>query len=168
MRCAVFRLLKTIEHLPVVILKHFDPVALVLVRCFVTIDLILCVLYASFKLLLLVVELVLEGQEMLVERNAVAEERFIATGLILLVHLLIFEQLDLALHSCDLLVQVEDDVLMDSVLLRVLLVPACRLFDLVGCLLQVRVTLKLLVNDGACGTRVDIEVGRAEFDVSGG
>ena len=105
---------------------------------------------------------------MLVEWNAVAQERFIATGLVLLIDLLIFEQLDLALHRGDLLVQVQDDVLMDGVLLRVFLVPARRLFYLVSGLLQVRVTLKLLVNDGACGSRVDIEVGRAEFDVSGG
>ena len=104
MRCTVLSFLKSIEHFSVVVLKHFDSVTLVLVRCLVAINLILSVLYASFELLLLVVELVLEGQEMLVEGDAVAEERFIATGLVLLVDLLIFEQLDLALHSGDLLV----------------------------------------------------------------
>ena len=63
--------------------------------------------------------------------------------------------------------QVKDDVLMDGVFLRVLLVPACSLLDLVSCLLQVRVTLKLFIDDGASGTGIDIEVGSAKLDISG-
>ena len=48
---------------------------------------------------------------MLVQRDTVAEERFIATGFVLLVNLLVLEQLDLSLHDGDLTLEVVDDVL---------------------------------------------------------
>lgn len=46
---------------------------------------------------------------MLVERDSVTKERFIATGFVLLVDLLVLEELDLLLHGGDLTLQVVDD-----------------------------------------------------------
>ena len=69
--------------------------ALVLIVGLVTLDLRLSVLNAALHLFLLIVELVLEGQEVLIKRDAVSEERLVPAGLVLLVDFLILEQLDL-------------------------------------------------------------------------
>ena len=79
------------------------------------------VLDACLEFLLLVVELVLKRQEMLIEWDSISEKRFIATSLVLLVHFLILQELDLGLHGGDLLMEVEDDVVVDHVGLASLL-----------------------------------------------
>ena len=60
------------------------------------------------KLSLFVVVLVFESQEVLIERDTISKQRFIAGRLIFLVNLPILELLDLQLHSRDLLLQVVD------------------------------------------------------------
>ena len=51
---------------------------------------------------MLIIELVLKSQEVLIKRDSIAEKRFIAACLVLLVDLLVLEQLDFGLHDCDL------------------------------------------------------------------
>lgn len=120
---ALLGVFEALQNFPVVVLHHFNPVALVLVRSFVAFDLLFLVSDSSFELFLLIVELVLKSEEMLIERDAIPQKRFIATCLILLVHLLSLEQLDLSLHSGDLSLQVQDDLVVDSIGLLVLLSP---------------------------------------------
>lgn len=68
--------------------------ALVLIVGLITLNFVLGLLDSCLELLLLVVKLVLQGQEVLIQRNTVAKERFIATCLVLLVNLLVLQQLD--------------------------------------------------------------------------
>ena len=140
--------------------------SLALIAGLISLDLILGILDASLQLFLLIVKLVLQGQEMLIQRNAIAQKRFIAASLILLIDLLVLEHLDLILHSGDLPVQVQDDILMNGVSLLILLLPGGQLLDLVGSLSQVRVALILLVDDGAAGARIHIEVVSGELDIA--
>ena len=86
----------------------------VIVRGFITLDFALSSSDSLLEVFLLVVEFVLQGQEMLVKRDAVTQERFIARGLVLLIDFTVLEQLDLLLHGGDLLVKIEDDILMDG------------------------------------------------------
>ena len=60
------------------------------------------------KLSLFVVVLVFESQEVLIERDTISKQRFIAGRFIFLVNLSILELLDLQLHRRDLLLQVVD------------------------------------------------------------
>lgn len=62
-----------------------------------------------FQITLFIVEFVLEGQEMLIQGNPVSQKRFIATSLVLLVNLSLFEQFDLSLHSGNLFLEIQDD-----------------------------------------------------------
>ena len=105
---------------------------------------------------------------MFIQRNTVAEKRFIATSLVLLVDLLVFEELDGGLHGGDLLVQVKNDVLMDGSFLTVHLPTGRQLFDFVSSLGKVRVTFEFPVNDGARGTLINIVVGRGKLNVACG
>lgn len=123
-------LLKTIVH-------DFNAVALVLVRCLIALNFVLSIADSSFELLLLVVELVFQGQEMLVKRDSITEKRFITTGLILLIDFLIFEQLDLSFHGCNLLVEIKNDVIVDQSCFTVFLLPASELSDFISSLLQI-------------------------------
>jgi len=102
--CALFCLLEAIENLAVIVLHHFNSVSLVLIGRLVSFDLILCVFDSVFEFFLLVVELVFQGQKVLIQGNTVSQKRFIATCLVLLVDFLIFQKFDLRLHSGDLLV----------------------------------------------------------------
>ena len=68
----------------------------------ILLDLVLLQLDLLLEVALLVIELILKSQEVLVERNSVAEKRFIAACLVLLVNLLVLEQLDFGLHDGDL------------------------------------------------------------------
>ena len=95
---------------------------------------------------------------MLVKRDAVAQKRFIPTSLVLLIDLAILEELDLVLHSGDLLVKVQDDVFVDGVSLPILLTALSKGLDLVSGLLQLGVTLEFLVDDRACVSLIDIVV----------
>ena len=118
-------------------LHDFDSVPLVFIGELVTLNLILGILNTRLELLLLVVELVLEGQEVLIQRNSISQKRFIAASLVLLVHFLVFQQLDGGLHRRDLLVQVEDDLIMDGTLLPVHLFPSSHLLNFVSSRCQV-------------------------------
>lgn len=128
--------LESILNLSEVILHDFDPVALVLVAGFVPLDIVFCVLDACLELLLLVIELVLESQEVFIERNAIAKKRFIATGLVFLVYLLVFEEFNAGLHGGDLLVEVQNDVIVYLTLLTFIFPPGLQLFDFVSGLCQ--------------------------------
>jgi len=123
-------------NLPEVVLHDFDPVALVLVAGLVALNVVFGILNARLELLLLVVEFVLERQEVFVEGNTVAKKRFIATGLILLVDLLVFEELDAGLHGGNLFVEVQNDVIVDLALLPYIFSPGLQLLDFVGGLRQ--------------------------------
>ena len=74
---------------------------------------------------------------MLIEGNAVSQERLIAVGLVLLVDLLVLQQLDLGLHGGDLLVEIQDDVVMDRIGFSAPLPLVSRLFDFLCRLLKV-------------------------------
>lgn len=65
---------------------------------------------------------------MLIERDSVAEERFIATGLVLLVNLLVLQQLDLGLHDGDLTLKVVDDFLFKFDRLCLVVLGSCPIF----------------------------------------
>lgn len=134
---SLFGVFEALQDLAEIVLHDLDPVALVVIGGLVTLDFILRVLDSGLELLLLVVELVFKRQEVLVERDAIAQERFIPTRLVLLVDLLVLEQFDLRLHRGDLLVQVQDDVFMDAFRFAVFVSPRCKLLYLVCCLLQV-------------------------------
>lgn len=140
--------------------------ALLVIVSLVTLDLVLSLLDSRLELLLLVVKLVLQGQEVLIQGNTVAQERFIATRLILLVHLLVLQQLNRCLHRRDLPLQVSNDLTSDLVLVRVIFLPRCHFLDFVGGLSELRVPLKLSVDDGAGGPLIDIVVGRGELDTA--
>ena len=110
---AIFGLFKTHLHLSVVIVQNFDTMTLVFVSGLVTLVLVLGVLDSGLEFLLLVVEFIFKRQKVLIKRDAVAKQRLVSTSLVLLVNFLIFEQLDLRFHRCDLLVQIDDDIFMD-------------------------------------------------------
>ena len=57
---------------------------------------------------------------MLVQGDSVTQKRFIATRLVFLINLAILKEFDLVLHSGNLLVQVQDNVLVDSISLAIL------------------------------------------------
>ena len=141
--------------------------ALVLIVGLVALDLRLSVLNAALHLFLLIVELVLEGQEVLIERNTVTQQRLVPTRLVLLIHFLVLQQLDLRLHRRNLLVQIHDDVLVDGRLLGALGGAGGSCLDLLGSLLEVRVTLKLLVNDRSRSTLIHIVPIGAEPHIAG-
>jgi hypothetical protein len=61
------------------------------------------------ELALLVVVLVLQGQEVLVKRNSVAEKSFVARSLVLLIDFTRLEKFDLQFHGRDLLLQVVNE-----------------------------------------------------------
>lgn len=132
--------------------------ALVLIRCFVALDLGLRIPDFRLKLLLLVVKFVLEGQEVLIQRDAVTQKRFIATRLVFLVDLAVFEELDLVLHRGDLLVQVQDDVFVDCTRLPIVLLALGQRLNLVGGLLQLGVTLEFFVDDRPSVPFINVEV----------
>lgn len=140
--------------------------SLVLIGSLIALNLILGILYTRLKLLLFIVKLVLEGQEMLIERDSVPEKRLITTGLVLLIHLLVLEQLDLRLHCGDLLVQVEDNVFVDDIFLSISMAPRLQQLSLFGGLCQVRVTLELAVNDRASGACIHIVVSCSKLNVA--
>ena len=162
----LFVFLVAILNLPEVILHDFNPVALILVVCFVTLDFILGLLDAGLQFFLLVVELVLKGQEVLIEWNAVSKKRFIAAGLVLLVNLLVLEQLDRRLHRCDLTVQVENNVFTDGSLVHVGLLPCRQLLNFVGGLGQLRVPLEFPIDDRASRPLINIVVRRRKLHVT--
>ena len=103
---------------------------------------------------------------MLVERNTISQKRFIATSLVLLINLLIFQELDLVLHSSDLLVQVEDDVIVNGFCLATFFLALCQRLDFVSRLLQVRVSLEFFVNNRACRSLVDVIIARCVFYIA--
>ena len=74
---------------------------------------------------------------MLVKRDAIAQKRFVAASLVLLVNFTVLEQLDLSLHRRDLLVQVQNDIFVDDIGLTSAFLSSGKLLDLVGGLLQV-------------------------------
>jgi len=88
---SIFCFFKSGEQALVVVLHYFDAMAFIFVRSFISFNLILSILYARLELFLLVIKLVLQGQKMFIKRNAIAQKRFIATRLILLVDFLVFE-----------------------------------------------------------------------------
>jgi hypothetical protein len=61
------------------------------------------------ELALLVVVLVLQGQEVLVKRNSVAEKSFVARSLVLLIDFTRLEKFYLQFHGRDLLLQVVNE-----------------------------------------------------------
>ena len=164
----LFVLLEAILNLLEVVLHDLNSVALVLVVGFVTLNVILGLLDARLELFLLVVELVLKGQEVLVEWNTVSQKRFIAASLVLLIDLLVLEQLDRSLHRRDLSVQVENDVFPDGGLVHVCLLSRCQFLNLVRGLGQLRVTLKFPINDWSGIPLINIVVRRRKLHITRG
>ena len=141
---------------------------LVFVSGLITLVFVLGVLDSSLKFLLLVVEFIFKRQKVLIKRDSIAKERLVSTCLVLLVDFLIFEQLDLRFHRCDLLVQIDDDILMDKRLFSALItLCGCSFYFVCSCR-KFRMTFKLLVDDWSCGSRVNIEVCRSESHITGG
>ena len=163
---ALFGIIEPIHHFSVVVLHHLNSVSLVFIRDFIHVDLVLLGLLPCFQLFLLVIELVLKSQKVLIQRDSISEERFIARSLVLLVDFLVLEQLDLSLHRCNLLVQVQNDVFVDDIALLAPLLPLVNLLHLVSSGGQLGMTLVLLVNDGARRPVVDIEIVRGELHVA--
>jgi len=161
-------LLISVLNLAEIILHDLNTVSLVLIRSLVALNLVFSILNACLKFLLLIVELIFECQEMLIQRNTITEKRFIATCLVFLVHLLVFEKLDRCLHGGDLLVQVKDDIIVDFSLLTNHLPTSRQLLNFVSGLGKVGVTFEFLINDGASGSLIDIIVGRGKLDVACG
>ena len=165
---AIFGLFKTHLHLSVVIVQNFDTMTLVFVSGLITLVLVLGVLDSGLEFLLLVVEFIFKRQKVLIKRDAVAKQRLVSTSLVLLVNFLIFEQLDLRFHRCDLLVQIDDDIFMDQGLFSALVALCGRSFYFVCSGSKFRMTFKLLVDDRSCGSRVNIEICRSESHIAGG
>ena len=103
---------------------------------------------------------------MLIEWNTVAQKRFIATCLVLLVDLLILKQLDRSFHRRNLLVQVENDVFVDGTFLAVHLPPCRQFFNFVSGLGQVRVPLEFSINNWAGRPLINIVVRRRKLHVA--
>ena len=164
----LFVLLEAILNLLEVVLHDLNSVALVLVVGFVTLNVILGLLDARLELFLLVVELVLKGQEVLVEWNTVSQKRFIAASLVLLIDLLVLEQLDRSFHRRDLSVQVENDVFPDGGLVHVCLLSRCQFLNLVRGLGQLRVTLEFPINDWPGSPLINIVVRRRKLHITRG
>ena len=165
---AIFSLFKTHLHLSVVIVQNFDAMALVFVSSLITLVLVLGVFDSRLEFLLLVVKFIFKRQKVLIKRDAVAKQRLVSTCLVLLVDFLIFEQLDLRFHRCDLLVQIHDDVFMDKGLFSALIaLRSCSFYFVCSCR-KFRMTFKLLVDDWSCGSRVNIEVCSSESHITGG
>ena len=164
----LFVLLEAILNLPEVVLHDLNSVALVLVVRFVALDVVLGLLDARLELFLLVVELVLKGQEVLIEWNTVSQKRFIAASLVLLVDLLVLEQLDRSLHRCNLPMQVENDVFPDGGLVHIGLLSRRQLLNLVSGLGQLRVTLEFPINDWSGSPFINIVVRRRKLHVARG
>ena len=73
---------------------------------FLPLDLVFEGLDELLHLVLFIVELVLQCQKVLVQRDPVSQQRFIAGSLVLLVHFSIFEELNFVLHKDYLLLHV--------------------------------------------------------------
>ena len=82
---------EAVQDLAIVILHDLNPVPLVLIRGLIVLDLFLHSSDPLLHILLLVVKLILQGQEVLIERDAVAKQSFIPTGLVLLIDLLLLQ-----------------------------------------------------------------------------
>ena len=163
----ILRLFKPPEDTLEVVLHDLNAMALVLVTSLVALNLVLCVFDPRLQLLLLVVKFVLEGQEMLIERDTVPQERLIAACLILLIDLLVLEELDLRLHGGDLLVQVKDNVLMNGILLGVSMLARLQLLHFLGRCRHIRMTLELRIDNRACVSCIDIIIRCGELHVTG-
>ena len=92
---ALLRLLEPPQDALVVILHDLDPVAFILVAGLITFDFVLSVFDSCLQLFLLVVKFVLESQEVLIERDAVSQQRLVPARLVLLIDFLVLKQLDL-------------------------------------------------------------------------
>lgn len=68
-------------------------------------------LHVLFQVIVLIVVLVFECKEVFIKRNSVLEKRLVATGLVLLLDLLVFQHLNFEFHHGNLLVQIENDVI---------------------------------------------------------
>ena len=164
---ALLGLFVAVKHLSVIVLHNLDTVTLVLIGSLVSFDIGLCVLDLSLEFFLFVVKLVLQSQEVLIQRNTVSQERFIATSLVLLVNFLVLKELDLVLHCGDLLVQIENDVVVNGFRFAALLLALSQRLDFVCRLLQVRVSLKFLVDNGACCSLINVIVTRCVLHIAG-
>lgn len=128
---------EAVQNLAIVILHDLDAVSLVLIGSLIILNILLHCTDTLLHILLLVVELIFEGQEVLIQRNAIAKQSFIATSLILLVDLLLLQQLDLGFHRGDLLVQIQNDVIVDHICFSAPFSLSRHFFDFISCLLQV-------------------------------
>ena len=63
---------------------------------------------------LLIVELVLQSQKVLVQRDTVSQKSFIPRGLVLLVNFAVLQKLDLVLKASDLSLQGEDQLILKA------------------------------------------------------
>ena len=106
---------EAVHNFAIVILHDLDPVPFVFVRGLIILNLILHSSDTLLHLLLLVVEFIFQSQEVLIERDAITEQGFVPTSLILLIDFLLLQQLDLGFHSSDLLVQIQNDVVVDHI-----------------------------------------------------
>lgn len=98
---------------------------------------------------LLVVELILEREEVLIERNAVPQQCFIAGGFILLVNFSLLELFDLMFEDVDLLLEIEPILVLEvsHFIIRCSFLRPLRL--LVEITLQIGVALELLVRNAS-------------------
>jgi hypothetical protein len=93
--------------------------------------------YSLPEELLLIVKLILEGQEVLIQRNAVSKKSLVSRCFVLLVDFSTLEFLDLVLQDHNLLLQVPNEFVLQLSILLILLVPLFSLLLLVVLALQV-------------------------------
>ena len=137
------------RNLLVLLLENLDLVLLADVAVRVMLHLLLQRQSLLLERALLVVELALQGEEVLVERDAVAQKRFVTRSFVLLVDLAIFQKLDLRFHSSDLLLQIADVLLLNLLASGSICLPLNRLLLCFGLALEVGAAFELLVGNGA-------------------
>ena len=89
-------------------LHDFDSVFLLFIGSLLFSNLFLSDLNGLLEVILLVVELLLECKEMLIQRDTVSKQGFVARGLILLVNLTIFQKFDFVFHKDDLFLKIQN------------------------------------------------------------
>ena len=142
------RLLVVLEiglHVVVALLEDLDSAVLFLVFGLLLANLLLHQLLVLVQAIPFVVELVFQGQDVLVQRDLVLQQGLVRRGLILDLDLLLLETHNLSLHDNDLLLQVVDVLLLQITSQLIVLVSAESPLLLLYRSLQVGEALELLV-----------------------
>lgn len=126
-------------------LEYLNLVSLVLVGLFLLAVLLEEAGNELIELVLLVVVFVLEGEEVLVKRDAVSQEGLITASLVLLVYLSVLQEFYLRLHQHNLLLQVQDVLFFEILSNLVFSLLLSLLLLLLVTALEVGISLKFLV-----------------------